>query len=115
MAILWSDKKRIFGKPLSFTKYTLYDDKIIHTNGLIFEKEGQILLYRIMDVEIYISIIDKIFGVGTIILYTGDTTDKTFYIKSIKNPREVLSLINEKISMDRKRIGLKTSEFHKSD
>ena len=65
--IIWKDRKRpIFGLPLSFTKYTLLEDKLLIDTGLFSTKQEEVKLYRIMDVTLKRSFIQKIFGVGTI-------------------------------------------------
>ena len=49
---LWSDKKRpFFGLPLSFTRYTLYPDRIIIERGFLFRHHDEIRLYRISSSE----------------------------------------------------------------
>ena len=35
MAVLWQDKKRICGMPISFTRYILEEDRLILNEGLI--------------------------------------------------------------------------------
>jgi uncharacterized membrane protein YdbT with pleckstrin-like domain len=109
--LIWTDKKRIFGLPLSLTRYLLYEDKLIHTKGVLLTSEGEIQLYRVLDVEIKYSLIDRIFGVGTIILYGADVTDNRFYIQKVKNPREVLNMINELVDIQREKLGIKGREL----
>lgn len=48
--LLWKDKKRtIFGLPLSFTKYTLTEEKLIINTGFLSKTEEEIRLYRMTD------------------------------------------------------------------
>lgn len=110
--LLWNDRKRFMGLPLSFTKYKLYEDKLIHSKGLLMVKEGEILLYRILDIELRISLLDRLFGVGTLVLYTGDASDKIFNIQKIKNPREVADVLNENVDSERTRVGIKGKELY---
>lgn len=46
--ILWTDRKRhtIFSLPLSFTKYTLTETKLIIQRGCFNLREDEIQLYR---------------------------------------------------------------------
>jgi uncharacterized membrane protein YdbT with pleckstrin-like domain len=107
----WHDRMRILGLPISFTRYYLLKDKLIHSKGLFMVNEGEIMLYRILDVEIQYSLLDRILGVGTIVLYGADVSDKKFYIKRIKNPREVLNQLNELVEAERVRLGIKGKEL----
>ena len=95
LKILWKDRKRpIFGLPLSFTKYTLLEDKLLIDTGLLSTKQEEIKLYRIMDLTLKRSIWQKMFGVGTIHCCSADKTTSEFDIVDVKKPFEV----KEKIS-----------------
>lgn len=109
---LWQDRKRIFGMPITFTKYKLFEDKLVHSKGLLSMREGEILLYRIMDVELNLTLFNRLFGVGTIILYTGDVTDKEFRITNVSRPREVIELINQNVENQRIKLGVKGKELY---
>ena len=47
--VLWTDRKRrtIFALPLSFTKYTVTESKLIIQSGCFNLKEDEIQLYRV--------------------------------------------------------------------
>lgn len=109
---VWQDRKRILGMPISFTKYRLHEDKLVHSQGLLFVKEGEILLYRVMDVELQLTLANRIFGVGSVVLYTGDVTDKQFKITNVRNPREVMENLNQMIEKERLRLGVKGKELY---
>ena len=104
--VLWQDRKRYLGLPISFTKYRFDHDRFYCRKGLFNVSEDEILLYRVLDINIKRSFFQRIFGVGTIMLYTADQTSKSFEIKNIKNSERVkkaLSTIFEK-ERDEKRI-----------
>ena len=109
---IWYDRKRIFGLPISFTRYRIYDDKLVHSKGLLTVSEGEILLYRVLDVELRLTLFNRIFGVGTIVLYTGDVTDRDFRILNVKNPRKVLEIVNTHVERERSRLGVKGRELY---
>ena len=105
--IIWKDRKRtIFGLPLSFTVYTLTDEKLLIQTGFFSLKEEEIQLYRITDLTLYRSFWQRIFGVGTIHCCSGDKTTPEFNIKSIKKASQVKELLSKKIEArrDKKRI-----------
>lgn len=66
MATIWTDKKRslFFGLPLSFTKYICTDEKFIVEAGMLSTREDEIRLYRILDLTLERSFMQRIFGLG---------------------------------------------------
>lgn len=105
--IIWKDRKRpIFGLPLSFTKYILLEDKLLIDTGLFSTKQEEVKLYRIMDVTLKRSFIQKIFGVGTIHCCSADKTTPEFDILDIKKSFEVKEKISKMAEeqRDKKRI-----------
>ena len=83
---IWKDRKRILGMPLSFTKYSLSEDRIFLETGLLNMNLEEILLYRVRDISLRISLGQRIFGVGTILLQSSDKSMPVLEIKNIKNP-----------------------------
>lgn len=102
MNTLWHDRKRtLFGLPLSFTKYTLSEERFFIETGFFNKKEDEVRLYRITDVSLERSFAQRIFGVGTIKCCSGDKSLGNFEIKSIKKPRQVKELLSEQVENQR--------------
>lgn len=107
MEYKWTDRKRpIFGLPLSFTVYALTDEKLLIKTGLLSTKQEEVRLYRIMDFTVKCSLLQRIFGVGTIHCCSADKSTPEFDIKDIKKPFEVKELLSNQIEKqrDQKRI-----------
>ena len=47
--IIWSDRKRHLGLPISFTKYSLSEDRLFIKTGFLNLREDEVRLYRILD------------------------------------------------------------------
>ena len=107
---VWSDRKRILGLPISFTKYYIKKNRLYSSTGFFSSKEDELLLYRILDLKLEITLINKIFGVGTITLYTCDETDRELKLIRIKNPREVRDMLSEMVEEARNKIKVKGRE-----
>ena len=104
--ILWQDRKRYLGLPLSFTIYSFSKNKFYMKTGIFNTKSEEILLYRILDITYKQSFGQKIFGVGSVILNTADKTTPVLEIRSIKTPdrvRKALSTLVEQ-RRDEKRV-----------
>lgn len=95
--LLWKDRKRILGMPITFTKYSMSNDRIFYETGLLSTKLEEILLYRVKDISLSISLGQKIFRVGTVTLKSSDQTLPELVIKNIKHPRMVKEIIHQQV------------------
>ena len=93
----WSDRSRIFGLPITFTKYSMSDDRIFCEKGLLNMKFEEILLYRVRDISMKITLGQRIFGVGSILLQSSDKTAPVLEIINVKNPRQVKEMIHQQV------------------
>ncbi len=85
------EKKRtkFLGLPLYFTKYSIGEEKINIRRGFLTVTEDDAYMYKVQDVRLTRSLMERMFGLGTIICYTGDTTDPTLELKHIKHSAEI--------------------------
>lgn len=94
---IWSDTKRIFGLPITFTKYSLSKDRLFIHKGLMTVTSEEILLYRVRDLSVRQTIGQRIFGVGTVLVQSSDKTSPTLAIENVKKPFEVKEIIHENV------------------
>lgn len=87
----YKEKKRwlFFGLPFTFTTYIIKDDKISIKEGLLRQKINDCYMYKVQDVTLIRSIMERIFGLGTIICYTGDVTHPELKFTHIKKSGEI--------------------------
>ncbi len=105
---VWTDKKRtLFGLPISFTRYYLTETKLITTAGFLNIDEDEIDLYKITDKKIVRPLGQRMFGCGSIMIYSRDTDTPTKEIKCIKNVREVSDMIDEYLNKMRDKYGIR--------
>lgn len=113
---VWNDRKRPFlGLPLSFTKYTLLEDKLLIDTGIFSLNQEEVKLYRIMDLTLKRSLLQRIFGVGTIHCCSADKTTPEFEIKDIKNPFEVKEMISKMVEEERDKKRVSGREYFASE
>jgi uncharacterized membrane protein YdbT with pleckstrin-like domain len=93
MEMIWTDRKRHFGLPISFTKYSLSEDRLFQETGFLNLNEEEVLLYRVRDVSLSRSLWQRIFRVGTITVHSSDKTSPTLAIINVKNSKSVKELI----------------------
>ena len=104
--ILWQDKKRYLGLPISFTIYSFSNNKFYLKKGIFNISSEEILLYRVLDLTFKQTLWQKIFGVGSVILTTADKSTPVLEIKNIKTPDRVRKALSTLVEMrrDEKRV-----------
>lgn len=95
--LLWKDRKRICGLPITFTKYSLSEDRLFVEAGLLNIRQEDLLLYRIQDISLKLSLGQRIFGVGSVLLQSSDRSSPVLEIKNIRQPRQVKELIHQQV------------------
>ncbi|MBE5879779.1 MAG: PH domain-containing protein [Lachnospiraceae bacterium] len=92
------EKKRwiLFGLPFSFTKYIIKEDVLTIDSGLFKKVENDCYMYKIQDVKLERGFFQRLFGLGDVVCYTGDTTHQQLIIKNVKHSQEVKDFILDK-------------------
>lgn len=113
--IMWHDRRRYFGLPLSFTKYALTEDTVVRETGLLNLKEENVLLYRVLDIELLRPLVQRIFGCGTIVLHSSDQTSPELRILSVKNSKAVKEQVFQAVEEAKLRRRMRTTELLDAD
>ena len=95
--IIWKDRKRYLGLPLSFTRYSLSEDRLFLSVGFLNIKDEEVLLYRVRDINTSRSLWQRLFGVGTVTVVSSDKSMPTFELKNVKDPMTVKELIHDQV------------------
>ena len=95
--IKFRERKRLlfFGLPWTFTKYTITADLLTVDEGLLKVEENDCYMYKVQDVKLTATLLERMFGLGTITCYTGDVTSKELVLVHIKHAREIKSFLLE--------------------
>ena len=113
--LIWSDRKRYFGLPLSFTKYAISEDRLLQSSGILNLQYEEILLYRVRDISLSRSFGQRIFGVGTICVVSSDKSVPHLDLISEKDPRNVKELIHRKVEAAKDQRRMRTMEIMGSE
>lgn len=89
------ERKRwlFLGLPFTFTKYTVREDMITIAEGLLKTVENDCYMYKVQDVQHSASLIEKMFRLGTVTCFTGDTTHPLLVMTHIKNSKALKEFI----------------------
>ena len=108
---LWLDRKRHLGMPISFTSYSLSEDRLFRDTGFFKRNYEEVLLYRVRDISLSRSLGQMIFGVGTITIISSDKSSAKLLIENVKAPREVKELIHQLVEEAKSRRRFRFGEF----
>ena len=107
----FNERKRwlFFGLPFTFTKYIIKEDIITVDTGLFKTVENDCYMYKVQDVQHSATLLEKIFRLGTVTCYTGDTTHPQLLLEHIKNSRAIKDFIleqSEKARLKRRTVNM---------
>ena len=114
--VIWHDRKRHFGLPISFYRYYIVKKdgewvKFIRHKGFLSALIDDINVYRCFDVTLIVTFTDKIFKTGTIEIQSNDAHVTVFHLRHITNPYKVRDLISNLIEIERKKKNVGITEF----
>ena len=112
---LWKDRKRYFGLPLSFTRYSMSEDRLFVSVGFLNIKDDEVLLYRVRDIDTRRSLWQRLFGVGTVTVVSADKTMPTLVLQNVKDPIFVKELIHKQVEEMKIRRRVRVGEIMTTD
>ena len=68
---------------------------ITRNEGFLSKVENDCYMYKVVDVRLVTSFFERIFKLGTVICYTGDTTDKELKLIHVKHAKAIKNYILE--------------------
>jgi len=111
----WKDRKRILGMPITFTRYRLSEDRLFCEKGFLNIKQDEVLLYRVRDLQLTMSLGQRIFGVGTICVVSSDKSLPHLDLVNVKDPRNVKELIHRSVEEAKDKRRMRTMEVMGND
>ena len=111
--LLIKERKRwmFFGLPFTFTKYRLSAKNLNLRKGFFTTTEDDLLLFRVMDISIKRTLMQKIMRLGTMIIISSDKTDSTLEVKNIKRIHNFKSVLEKCVEEERQRMRFRTGEI----
>ncbi|MGB8453336.1 MAG: PH domain-containing protein [Anaerocolumna sp.] len=116
--MIYVEKKRtkFLALPICFTTYSISDEKITITSGFLSITVDDAYMYKVQDVKLTKSFMERIFRLGTVTCYTGDTTHPELKLLHIKKASIIKDfLMNASEEARRKRRTLHTMDIDNSD
>lgn len=110
--IIWKDRRRRMGLPLSFNRYYIKNKRLYLNQGFFSTTENELLMYRVLDMKLKRTFWDKLCGVGTLTLFTADETHKELELKKIKKSSDVRDLISQIVEEERHKLKIAGKEMY---
>ena len=94
---IWKDRRRILGMPLSFTRYRMSEDRLFLVKGFFNMHMDEVLLYRVRDLSLSRTLGQRLFGMGTITVYSSDKTLPELHLKNIRHSLAVKEMLHAQV------------------
>ena len=117
---VFQERKRLlfFGLPWTFTKYTLSASLLTIDRGLLNTVQDDCYMYKIQDVKLNKSLLERLFKLATIVCYTGDVTHPEIRLEHIKNADAIKAYIlktSEEARLKRRTLNTMNIDAHNCD
>lgn len=111
-SMIWYARKRLWcGLPWTFTKYGMDEGRLFVESGLLSTQEQEVRLYRILNISLSKSLVQRIFGMGTVHIDSTDVDLKCLKIINIKDSDHVKELISARVEEERIKNRVSAREF----
>lgn len=115
--VLWKDRKRWCGLPLSFTRYKIIEKptkwlKLIVDKGFLSRHVEEINMFRIEDVSVVETFTNRLWGTGSITVLSKDASHPETILVRIAHPKRIRNMITELVEQDRASKNVSVGEMH---
>lgn len=86
--------------------YRVTDSRIDTREGLLSVRDGTLWLWKVDDVQLNRSILDRMLGVGTITVYSSDATHPRMQLRSLPEPQKVFSELKTRVDKAKRQRGV---------
>ena len=118
--VVFQERKRLLflGLPWTFTKYTITPSLLTIDRGLLNTVQDDCYMYKIQDVKLNKTLIERIFGLATLTCYTGDVTHPEIRLEHIKNSDKIKAYLlktSEEARIKRRTLNTMNIDAHDCD
>ncbi len=93
------------------TRYRLTTQRLFVQTGLIAKNLEEVELFRVKDVTLTQGMLQRMLGVGTVVVLSTDDTAPRLELRGILGPMEVKEQIRSAFRTARQREGMRMAEF----
>lgn len=86
---------------LSMLRFIVSSEQLIIEHGVFRRKSDYIELYRVVDYGVNRDILEQLFGLKTVTIFSGDRTNPKLDIYGVKENMDIVSIIRERVEWNR--------------
>ncbi|MDD4192300.1 MAG: PH domain-containing protein [Mangrovibacterium sp.] len=83
-------------------RYEITPEELKHYSGILNRKHEFIELYRVKDFRIERPFIYRVFGLGTLVIYTSDKTTPVFRMEAVRNTEDTYTVLRGFVERNRR-------------
>lgn len=91
--------------------YTLTTERLRLKKGVLNQVFDEVELYRVKDVTLTRSMVQRMFGLGTVTMQTSDQGQETICIDSVRGSEELREQLRKQVEIIRERKGVREVDF----
>ena len=76
-------------------------------HGVMSLRRDYVEMYRIVDYDETRSVMERLFGIKTVTVYSGDRTAPELKIRGVKDSLDLVSAIRERVEYNKQRKGVR--------
>ena len=84
------------------TRYEITSEELKYHSGILNRKHEYIELYRVKDFRIERPFIYRLFGLGTLVIYTSDKTTPVFRMEAVRKPEDTYTVLRGFVERNRR-------------
>jgi membrane protein YdbS with pleckstrin-like domain len=88
---------------IEFIKYRLSNQRLFITTGILSRKTVETELFRVRDISVHQSLIERMIGIGTIHALTTDKDIPEMYFRGINEPLKIKEVLRQHVMEARQR------------
>ena len=95
--LLWTGRPNFLTSPIQYlvSRYKVTNERLINERGFITKHTEQIDLFRVNDVEIRQGLLQRILGLGNVIVVSSDQSSPNRKLLDISNPQRVGDIVRQ--------------------
>ncbi|MGV8092067.1 MAG: PH domain-containing protein [Mangrovibacterium sp.] len=87
---------------VSRIRYEISPEELKCHSGILSRKHEYIELYRVKDFRIERPFVYRLFGIGTLVIYTSDKTTPVFRMEAIRRPEDIYTILRGLVERNRR-------------
>jgi membrane protein YdbS with pleckstrin-like domain len=90
LVVLWLGIQAVI---LKCTSYRISQDRVEYERGVLNRSMDNLDMFRVTDVRMHLTLLDRLWGIGTVEILSSDETHPVLWLAKIRDPRNAYDII----------------------